>query len=157
MGALTSTTWSGEAAVKAIEAGADIILLPINTKLAINSILEAVSSGRISVNRINESYKRIMDAKKSMGLLAGYNNNWIDVENNVGVNNHKKIARDIARKLSFLKLSYFELSYFSSIFDRRLIKHSLLILESSYILKFNIITLVINYNQSLTKLFKMSS
>jgi len=98
MGALTSTTWSGEAAVKAIEAGADIILLPLNTKLAINSILEAVNSGRIPVNRINQSYKKIIDAKKSMDLFIENDNNWINVENNVGIYKHKKVARDIARK-----------------------------------------------------------
>ena len=56
MRALTSTTWNGESAIKAIEAGADIILLPLDGVNAINSIYNAVIDGRINEDRINLSY-----------------------------------------------------------------------------------------------------
>ena len=55
MGALTSKTWHGESAIRAIEGGADIVLLPFDSKEAIKSIQNAVDSGRISIGRINKS------------------------------------------------------------------------------------------------------
>ena len=64
MGALSNHTWHGESAVKAIEGGADILLLPIDAKEAINSIFKAVESGRISVSRIEESFNRIINEKE---------------------------------------------------------------------------------------------
>ena len=97
MGALTKTTWSGESAIKSIEAGADIVLLPLNAKSAIKSIVNAVASGRISEDRINSSYIRIMKKKNRLGMLENYNN-WIAVENTVGLSNHKKVASTIAEK-----------------------------------------------------------
>ena len=98
MGALTTTTWHGESAIKSIEAGADIVLLPLNAKSAINSIVDAVLLGRISEERINESYERIMNEKNRLGLLEKYDNNWSIVEKTVGLKEHKKVANKISEK-----------------------------------------------------------
>ena len=54
---------SGEAAVLAIEAGNDILLMPDDYISAFNAILNAVKSGRISEQRIDESVLRILDLK----------------------------------------------------------------------------------------------
>ena len=57
----------GEGAVRAIEAGCDMLLYyPMNETVflpAINAIYAAVESGRISEERINESYERIIKQK----------------------------------------------------------------------------------------------
>ncbi len=98
MGALTSKTWHGESAIKAIEAGADIILLPIDGVNAINSILEAIKEGRLSEERINNSYERIMYYKEKIDLENRINNNWDDVKKYIGSKENKKIASDIAQK-----------------------------------------------------------
>ena len=99
MGALTSTTWHGESAVKAVEAGADIILLPLDAERAIYSILKAVESGRISENRINESYEKIIKEKNRLGLFKEENiKKWEDVENLVGNYKHVKLSKTIAEK-----------------------------------------------------------
>ncbi len=58
----------GEAAVLAIEAGADIILMPAKLDEAVTAVQEAVESGRISENRINQSVKRILDEKKKLDI-----------------------------------------------------------------------------------------
>ena len=39
--------WTGEAAVRAVEAGADVILLPPDTRVAIESVVRAVAEGQI--------------------------------------------------------------------------------------------------------------
>ena len=52
-----------DAAVMAIEAGCDMIVSPGNFQKAYNGILDAVNSGRISEERINESIRRIYRVK----------------------------------------------------------------------------------------------
>ena len=99
MGALTSTTWHGESAIRAINAGADIVLLPIDAKLAINSIISAVANGRISEKRIDDSYNRILAIKNDMKLeINNKNRTWEDSEGSIGLNEHSMIASRIAEK-----------------------------------------------------------
>jgi beta-N-acetylhexosaminidase len=68
MGGITSSYWCGLAAVKALQAGADILLLPPNASVAINEVERAVKRGDISVSRINQSVRKVLDAKNRMGL-----------------------------------------------------------------------------------------
>lgn len=69
MGAITNYYSSGEAAVSAVEAGADILLMPENFEDAYNGMLNAVYDGRISEERINESVIRILMVKKKIANL----------------------------------------------------------------------------------------
>jgi beta-glucosidase len=52
--------------VGAIEAGADILLMPADPEIAVNSVYQAVESGRISVDRIEQSLQRIWQAKQKI-------------------------------------------------------------------------------------------
>lgn len=63
MSAITEYYTSEEAAVLAIEAGADMILMPEDFEAAYNGLLTAVQEGTISEERINESLKRIYRIK----------------------------------------------------------------------------------------------
>lgn len=63
MGAITSRFSCGEAAVRAIEAGADMILMPENLTEARDAVLQAVRDGRIPEERITESVHRILAEK----------------------------------------------------------------------------------------------
>jgi beta-N-acetylhexosaminidase len=68
MAGVTNRYWCGLAAVRAIQAGADILLLPPDAAVAINEIERAVHRGDISEKRIEQSVKKILDAKRRMGL-----------------------------------------------------------------------------------------
>lgn len=59
---------SGRAAVDAVKAGNDMILLPSDLDGAYNGMLQAVKSGEIPKSRIDESVKKILEAKASVGL-----------------------------------------------------------------------------------------
>lgn len=62
----------GEAAVMAIEAGVDLLTISHTYEAASDyatAIYEALESGRLTEERIDASYERIMDYKKRMGLL----------------------------------------------------------------------------------------
>ena len=66
MGAVADYCSPGEQAVLAVEAGADLVLLPKDFDKAYDGLLEAVKSGRISEDRINESVRRITAEKLRM-------------------------------------------------------------------------------------------
>jgi beta-N-acetylhexosaminidase len=60
--------WSGEAAVRAVMAGCDLILLPKDPKIAIREIARAVREGRIPEAQIDASVLRLLKTKESLGL-----------------------------------------------------------------------------------------
>lgn len=60
---------SGTAAKMSVKAGIDMILSPENLDMAANAVIDAVNSGEISEERINESVRRIFTLKQQMGLL----------------------------------------------------------------------------------------
>ena len=66
MGAVSNNYTSSEAAIKAVEAGCDMLLMPSNFKVAYQAVIESVKNGQISQERIDESVKRIVTAKQKM-------------------------------------------------------------------------------------------
>ncbi|HEY9605789.1 MAG TPA: glycoside hydrolase family 3 N-terminal domain-containing protein [Allocoleopsis sp.] len=66
MGAIVNHYGYDEAPVIAVEAGADILLMPVNPESAIQAVCDAVEAGRISQERIHASVQRIWKAKKKL-------------------------------------------------------------------------------------------
>ena len=64
MGAIVDRYGNGEVAVKAIEAGADVLMMPVDAIEAIEAIQSAVESGRLTRDRLEASVTRIFDAKR---------------------------------------------------------------------------------------------
>lgn len=72
MDAIRAAYGTGEGAVRAIEAGVDLLTISHTyeaVKEAVTHIYEALENGRLTEERIDRSYRRIMEAKKAMGLL----------------------------------------------------------------------------------------
>nr|MCR5419134.1 glycoside hydrolase family 3 protein [Lachnospiraceae bacterium] len=63
MGAVTGQYGADQAAVMAVKAGADMILMPQNFGTAYEALLKAVEDGEIGEDRIDTSVKRILAAK----------------------------------------------------------------------------------------------
>ncbi len=68
MSGLTLYFNQDEAAVRAVLAGADVLLKPADTDLTIKGLKEAVASGRISQERLNHSVRKILAWKYQLGL-----------------------------------------------------------------------------------------
>lgn len=68
MQGLTQMFDTREAAVRSIEAGADVLLMPIRAEEAIDGVIEAVKAGRITKKRLDESALRVLTAKAQLGL-----------------------------------------------------------------------------------------
>ena len=64
MGAITNLYSSADAAVMAVQAGNDILLTPDNFTESVLGLEQAVTSGSVTEERINESVKRILTLKK---------------------------------------------------------------------------------------------
>jgi beta-glucosidase-like glycosyl hydrolase/CubicO group peptidase (beta-lactamase class C family) len=60
--------WSGEAAVRAVRAGADMVLLPPDPEVAVQALVRAVREGSLSEARLDESVRRVLEAKERLGL-----------------------------------------------------------------------------------------
>ena len=66
MGAITEEYTSAEAAVKALQAGVDVVLMPENYQQAYQGVLDAVADGTLTEERIDESVTRILTVKLDM-------------------------------------------------------------------------------------------
>ncbi len=66
MQAITDAYSSGEAAVKSLQAGCDIILMPYDFEAAYKAVLKACKDGTISEKRLNKSVDKILKYKAQM-------------------------------------------------------------------------------------------
>ncbi len=66
MGAVGDACAPDQAAVKALQAGADLVLMPDDFEAAYRGVLDAVESGELSEERIDESVARIVAAKLAL-------------------------------------------------------------------------------------------
>lgn len=86
---------TGDAAVRAVKAGADIVLYPPDVEKAFMGIKGAVERGEISEARLDQSVRRVLAAKARYGLDK---NRFVDLERlprALGNSDHQKVARDI--------------------------------------------------------------
>lgn len=97
MGGVAKYASAGEIALKALQAGADILLMPENPEIAINSILEAVENGILLESRIDESLKRIYKAKEKLFNSPPPLLSWDNIAQNSGIAPIKEILTQSMR------------------------------------------------------------
>jgi beta-N-acetylhexosaminidase len=85
----------GEAAVRAVKAGADVVLYPPSVEKAFTGLKRAVESGELTEARINESVRRILTAKASLGLDKNRFTDLNKVDRVLGSLEHQRTARQI--------------------------------------------------------------
>jgi beta-N-acetylhexosaminidase len=69
MSGLTLYFTQQEASVRALEAGADLLLKPADTDAAFRGVRDAVKSGRLTEQRIEQSARKALAAKYDLGLV----------------------------------------------------------------------------------------
>jgi len=85
----------GEAAVRAIKAGADVLLYPPSVEQAFVALKHAVEAGEIKESRLDESVRRILSAKEKLGIDR---NRFVDIGNldkALGTIEHQRTAQQI--------------------------------------------------------------
>jgi beta-N-acetylhexosaminidase len=96
MGGITVRFAPGEAAVRAVAAGTDALLMPPVPDAAFEALQAAMKSGRISKERLDASVRRILQAKAQLGL---HQNRLVDVNainHKLGSVASQKEAQDIS-------------------------------------------------------------
>ncbi len=82
MKAITNKYSSGDAALMAMEAGVDLIIMPENADEAIDAIVNALINGRISMERLNNSLnRRKKQLLKLKGVNSSFNLNYLEDQN----------------------------------------------------------------------------
>ncbi len=87
-----------ELAVRAIEAGNDVVLMSTDTAGSIAAVVAAVRSGRIEEGRIDASVRRILQEKKRLGLFCETAPPLDSLPSTVGTRAHAAIEEEIARR-----------------------------------------------------------
>lgn len=96
MSGLTIYFNQDEAAVRALEAGADLLLKPADPDAAFRGVKAAVQSGRLTESRIDESARKILAAKYDLGLVKQRISPVDEIDRIVGSPDVTALAREIA-------------------------------------------------------------
>jgi len=92
------SAWTGEAAVRAVRAGADMILLPPDPEVAIESLVRAVREEGLAESRIDASVQRILETKERLGLDRQRLVDPASIGDKVGRPEDVERALDVARR-----------------------------------------------------------
>jgi beta-glucosidase-like glycosyl hydrolase/uncharacterized lipoprotein YddW (UPF0748 family) len=98
MGGIVEGYGRGDAAVLALQAGADILLMPPDIPTAINAVVDAVRRGAVSEERVDDSVRKLLRAKAGLGLHRVRTVNLQAVPGTVGIRAHQAVAREAAER-----------------------------------------------------------
>jgi beta-N-acetylhexosaminidase len=87
-----------EAAIRAVEAGADVLIQPLDVRQTIDAVVQGVSSGRYDEARIDASVRRLLGAKRRVGLDRRRSVSIDSVKFVVGDSDHVAVARTVAER-----------------------------------------------------------
>lgn len=96
MSAISAFYPEEEAVVLAIEAGVDMLLLPVDLEKAYTSILNAVKIGRLTEKRIDESVRRILSLKNK--YLYENSDKKLDADITLGSDEHLKLSEKVRKE-----------------------------------------------------------
>ncbi len=104
MQALTKYFREDTAAVMAVKAGNDILIMPPHVETTINALVDAVQSGEIDILRINESVRKILAAKRWLRLQKNKISNIDDIGEKISTKSSLALASKIAdRSITLVK------------------------------------------------------
>ncbi len=87
-----------EASVRALEAGADVLLMPKRADEAIAGVMAAVKSGRITKKRLDESVLKVLTAKARLGLNRMKPSNPETIASVIGSPEDDEVAQQVAER-----------------------------------------------------------
>ena len=87
-----------EAVKRAVAAGVDVLIQPLDVTQTIDAVVSGVTEGRYTESRLNESVRLILAAKKSLGLDRAKLVSLDSLRYVVGDSSHVSMARRIAER-----------------------------------------------------------
>ena len=98
MDAIAARFPGGAAAVRAIQSGTDVLLMPRDPRLVLDAVVAAVQSGQLTEARIDASVRRILEMKARAGLMQQRLVSLDSVQRFVAAPEHAAVARELAEK-----------------------------------------------------------
>jgi beta-N-acetylhexosaminidase len=98
MRGVIDTYGSDEAAKRAVAAGVDVLIQPVNVPAAIDAVVAGVTEGRYTKERVNESARRILSIKHRLGLDRDRLANLDSLRAIVGDSAHVAMAQTVAER-----------------------------------------------------------
>jgi beta-N-acetylhexosaminidase len=98
MQAVTKMYGPGETAVRALEAGVDVLLLPGDAKEAVRAVVAAVGAGRLTKERIDASVMKLLTAKARLGLQKHHLTDVEAVPDSLNTPEDEELAAHVAEK-----------------------------------------------------------
>lgn len=98
MGGVVAHFETGDAAVRALEAGADVVLMPPDPRRAVAAIVAAVESGRLPLARLDEAVGRVLAEKERLGLFREAPLPLSEVSRLAGTLPQKAAEEEVARR-----------------------------------------------------------
>ncbi len=88
----------GEAALRAVRAGSDVVIDSPDPKAAFQAIRDAVEKGVVPREQLDASARRVLAAKAKLGLHRARSVNLEAVPLHVGGRTHQAVAREVAER-----------------------------------------------------------
>ena len=98
MGGVVAHFETGEAAVRVLEAGGDVVLMPPDAKVAIEAIVAAVKSGRLPEARLDQAVARLLAEKERLGLFRERSLPLQEIALRAGTRAQKATEEEVARR-----------------------------------------------------------
>ena len=98
MGGVVAHFETGDAAVRVLEAGGDVVLMPPDPKAAIAAIVAAVENGRLPLARLDEAVSRLLAEKERLGLFRERSLPLQEVARAAGTLGQKATEEEVARR-----------------------------------------------------------
>jgi len=98
MGAIVKHFGVEETAVRAVEAGVDLIVLPADADSSVEGIMAAVATGRLEADLITTAARRLLEVKARLGLHVRRQVPLGEIEKVVGDPEVESLARAIAER-----------------------------------------------------------
>ncbi len=89
--------WAGEAALRCVQAGADVVLMPVDPEVAVAALVRGVREGQLSEARLDASVRRLLEVKARLGLPSRRLVDPAGVDEAVGRPEDMARAAEIAR------------------------------------------------------------
>src|SRR5438093_3568625 len=102
MSGLTLYFTQEEASVRALEAGADLLLKPADPDASLRGVRDAVKSGRLAEQRLEQSARKVLAAKYDPGLVQQRLTPLDSIDRNVAGREVRQLADEIAEHATTL-------------------------------------------------------
>jgi beta-N-acetylhexosaminidase len=98
MQGLTKQFAAGEAAVRALEAGVDVLLIPTNADAAIKGVVDAIAAGRLTADRVQQSLIKLLTVKHRLGLFQKRLVDLEQISEQIDSPDYAELAQQVAEK-----------------------------------------------------------